>query len=322
MKEDPFLGVDAIAVVLLFIDGVGLGDEASYNPWVTHPTPHLSHLLGGNSLCERAVGAYGTNVLLMKTDATLGVKGIPQSATGQAAIFTGRNAPAAMGCHMSGLPFRRLREWVEQDNIYRQFQRKGWRATFANSYTKEYFARPATRRGWVSVTTATIQSADEPLRDLSDLLAGRAVYHDLTRRTLKRYMPELEEILPEQAARDLWNIARDYHLVVHEFFLSDRAGHKQEPELVSWVIEIYDRFLGELVRLKEPHDTIVLVSDHGNSEDLRVQTHTTNPVPTLIIGDREAVEEKEKEKWDLTCIAPLLHRLVQRQTLGKEEKGG
>nr|WP_232345317.1 alkaline phosphatase family protein [Paenactinomyces guangxiensis] len=301
---------------MLFIDGVGLGDHAPYNPWVTHPTPNLCDLLGGNSLSERGAGVYGSDVLLLKTDATLGVEGIPQSATGQAAIFTGRNAPAAMGLHMSGLPFRRLREWVKEDNIYRQFRQKGWRSTFANCYTNEYFERPATKRGWVSVTTAAIQSVDEPLRYLPDLLAGSAVYHDLTRCTLRRFLPEISEIEPEQAAQDLWNIARDYHLVVHEFFLSDRAGHKQEPELVSWVIENYDRFLGRLVQLKRPGDTIVLVSDHGNSEDLRVKTHTKNPVPTLIIGDRGAVCEQETEKWDLTHIVPLLHRLVQRQIEG------
>jgi bisphosphoglycerate-independent phosphoglycerate mutase (AlkP superfamily) len=167
------------------------------------------------------------------------------------------------------------------------------------------------------VTTAAIQSSGEPPRFLPDLLAGNAVYHDLTRSTLKRFLPEVDEISPEQAARHLWGIARGYHLVVHEFFLSDRAGHKHDRELVAYVIDTYDRFLGELVRLRPAKDTIVLVSDHGNSEDLRVPTHTDNAVPTLIIGDVDAVRPIEEEKWDLTCIAPLLHRLVERQLVGK-----
>jgi predicted AlkP superfamily pyrophosphatase or phosphodiesterase len=227
-----------------------------------------------------------------------------------------------MGLHMSGLPFRRLREWVQEDNIYLQFEARGLRATFANSYAKEYFERPASKRGWISVTTATISSSREPLRYLPDLLAGQAVYHDLTRKTLCKFLPEVPEIEPEQAAEHMWNIAKYYHLVVHEFFLSDRAGHKQDQELVSWVIEKYDRFLGELVKRRKAEDTIVLVSDHGNSEDLRVQTHTKNLVPTLLIGNREAVEQSEKENWDLTCIAPLLHKLVQRQSEGQIKKDG
>lgn len=297
---------------MLFIDGVGLGDDADHNPWAQHAL-HMRSLLGGKPLTGEAVGKHGREVRLLKTDAKLGVDGLPQSATGQAAIFTGRNAPAAMGKHMSGYPFKRLREWVEADNIYLQFQRKGWKATFANSYTKEYFERPATKRGWVSVTTAAIRSLGEPFRYLEDLKSGRAVYHDLTRRTLKSFIPEIEEIAPEQAARHLWGIARDYDLVIHEYFLSDRAGHKHDADLVSYVVETYDRFLGDLVRLRPEGDTIVLVSDHGNSEDLRISVHTENPVPTLIIGDVGAVDEEQVPGWDLTCIVPLLHRLVERK---------
>jgi 2,3-bisphosphoglycerate-independent phosphoglycerate mutase len=316
-------GVETITVILLFIDGVGLGDDADYNPWATQPAPNIRSLLSGKPLTGEAMGKHGSHVWLLKTDASLGIDGLPQSATGQAAIFTGRNAPAAMGKHMSGYPFKRLREWVEADNIYLQFKRKGWKATFANSYTEEYLARPATQRGWVSVTTAAIRSLGEPLRYLEDLKAGLAVYHDLTRRTLKRFIPEIEEITPEQAARHMWGIAKDYDLVIHEFFLSDRAGHKHDPDLVSYVVETYDRFLGELVRLRPEHDTVVLVSDHGNSEDLRIPVHTDNPVPTLIIGDVGAVDAQKVPGWDLTCIVPLMHRLVERQKgRGKNGDGG
>jgi 2,3-bisphosphoglycerate-independent phosphoglycerate mutase len=299
-----------VAVILLFIDGVGLGEREVYNPWFYYKTPHINELLDGKSLTREAVGKYGNDLLLLSTDAHLGIEGLPQSATGQATIFTGRNAPKAMGSHMSGLPFRRLREWVEQDNIYLQFESKGKRATFANSYTKEYFQRPASERGWISVSTAAICSSNEPIRYMDDLLAGRAVFHDLTRRTLRKYYKDVPEITPEEAARDLWSIAWESNLAVHEFFLSDYAGHKQNKELIEWVVSTYDRFLGELVRLRRGNDVIVLTSDHGNSEDLRVKTHTNNQVPTLIIGDCKVITEEEKAHWDLTCIAPLLHRLA------------
>ncbi|MRG29108.1 hypothetical protein, partial [Laceyella tengchongensis] len=155
---------------MLFVDGVGLGDDAEYNPWVTEPTPHFRSWLSGLPLSRAAVGAHGKEVRLIATDTRLGVEGLPQSATGQAAIFTGRNAPQAMGMHMAGLPFRRLRDWVQEDNIYKQFVRKGWKATFANSYTQEYFERPATKRGWISVSTATMLSAQVPVRYLPELL--------------------------------------------------------------------------------------------------------------------------------------------------------
>ncbi|MGA8941691.1 MAG: hypothetical protein WB502_03120 [Thermoactinomyces sp.] len=306
------MGVTTIAVVLLFIDGVGLGETADYNPWVTQPTPHIRKLLGGMPLVRDAAGRHDSRLCLLETDSLLGVEGTPQSATGQATIFTGKNAPKLMGRHISGFPFAKLRQWLQADNIYLQFERIGWKATFANAYTREYFERPATKRGFVSVTTAAIQSSREPLRFYPELVAGKAVYHDITRLTLRKKGIDLPDITPEQAASHLWNIADDYDLVVYEFFLSDLAGHKQAPWLIQYVTHHYDRFLGELVRLKKPADTIVLVSDHGNSEDLRIKTHTRNPVPTLVIGDTDAIREVETEKWDLTCIAPLLSKIVSR----------
>lgn len=299
-----------MSVIMLFIDGVGLGDEIPDNPWFTVPTPHLDRILDGHSLTKSAVGRPTESTLLIATDATLGVSGLPQSATGQATIFTGRNAPAAMGRHLSGLPFRRLREWVKRDNVYLQFERRGKKATFLNSYSEEYFNLPTTRRGWVSVSTAAIQSAREPLRMMEDLLSGRAVYHDLTRRTLVGRHPGISEIAPEEAAHHLLETAWDYDLAVHEFFLSDLAGHRQDTELISWVVTTYDRFLGELIRQRRKDDVVVLVSDHGNSEDFRVKTHTMNPVPTMIIGPPGRLDAIDTEGWDLTAIAPLLIQMA------------
>ncbi|WP_169713726.1 hypothetical protein [Paludifilum halophilum] len=312
-----------MSVILLFIDGVGLGEEASHNPWYACPTPHMEGILGGSSLVRRAVGRHSEEAVLLEADASLGVEGLPQSATGQAVIFTGRNAPLAMGKHQSGLPFRRLRNWVQKDNIYLQFQKRGWQATFANSYTREYFDLPTTRRGWISVSTAAIQSAGKELRMLDDLLAGQAVYHDLTRWSLSRMRPEVKEIPPEEAADHLLGLTSGHRLVVHEYFLSDWAGHRKNEEWIRWVTHHYDRFLGALVRNKRKRDVIVLVSDHGNSEDFRIKSHTMNPVPVLVIGkvSPEVVPVNEEER-DLTGIVPLLHRLVEDEEKEFDGKKG
>jgi 2,3-bisphosphoglycerate-independent phosphoglycerate mutase len=69
--------------------------------------------------------------------------------------------------------------------------------------------------------------------------------------------------------------------------------------------------------LRQRQDTIVLVSDHGNMEDLRVRTHTMNPVPTLVAGDIGAIEDGQVAEWNLCCIAPLLQRLVERRQKGE-----
>ncbi|MFC4077584.1 hypothetical protein [Salinithrix halophila] len=300
-----------MSVILLFIDGVGLGEEADYNPWYTVPTPRLEGILGGSSLVRRAAGSPAPHVTLLAADACLGVEGIPQSATGQATIFTGRNAPAAMGTHQSGLPFRRLREWVERDNLYHHFSSRGLTAAFANSYTPEYFERPKTRRGWISVSTAAAKSGEGKLLTLEDLLTGRAVYHDLTRRTLAKMRPEVKEIQPEEAARHLLGLARQHDLTVHEYFLSDLAGHRRDHELIEWVIRTYDRFLGAVLDGKKEEDTVILVSDHGNSEDFRVRTHTQNTVPLLLLGRGAETVGRYQKEWDLTCVAPLLLQVAE-----------
>ena len=199
-----------MSVLLLFIDGVGLGDDAAYNPWAALPTPSLNDLLSGKSLTKAAVGRHGDGVLLLETDARLGVDGLPQSATGQATIFTGRNAPKFLERHMSGLPFQRLRQFVREDNLYLQLEREGFRPAFANSYTEEYFQRKATRRGWKSVSTVAIESATAPVRMTKELLEGKAVFHDLTRRHLQTFRPDIPEITPEQAARHILHLLAEY----------------------------------------------------------------------------------------------------------------
>ncbi|GGE03605.1 metalloenzyme [Marinithermofilum abyssi] len=309
-----------MAVVLLFIDGVGLGEEQDHNPWFACPTPHLEGLLGGRSLVRGATGQHREDVWLVETDARLGVPGLPQSATGQAAIFTGKNAPKLMGEHQSGLPFQRLRRLVRADNLYLQCEARGYRGTFANCYTQDYFDRPSTKRGWVSVSTVAIQSAQEPIRMMPDLLADQAVYHDLTRWTLARKDAAVPEIQPEEAAEHLLSLAATADLVVHEYFLSDLAGHRQDRELIRRVIQDVDRFIGTLAQYKHREDVIVLVSDHGNSEDFRVSTHTSNPVPTLIIGPADVPQSTEG--WNLTCITPWLLEQVERDRNRKEKKGG
>ena len=76
-------------IVFLFIDGVGLRDPAPDNPVNPEVCPTLCRLIGRHSV---------------PIDANLIVDGLPQSATGQATMFTGVNAPVFMGRHCEGFP--------------------------------------------------------------------------------------------------------------------------------------------------------------------------------------------------------------------------
>ncbi len=52
----------------------------------------------------------------MPTDATMGVDGRPQSATGQATILTGRNVPVLVGEHYGPKPNPAVAEIIQQGN--------------------------------------------------------------------------------------------------------------------------------------------------------------------------------------------------------------
>ena len=50
-------------------------------------------------------------------------------------------------------------------------------------------------------------------------------------------------------------------------------------------LETYDVFLGGVLAGTDlEKQTILIISDHGNIEDLSVRTHTYNPVPFMAIG--------------------------------------
>ena len=70
-------------VLYVFIDGVGYGPAGGQNPVCPEVCPTLCALMEG----------------AVRLDACLGVPGLPQSATGQATLYTGVNAAQVMGRH-------------------------------------------------------------------------------------------------------------------------------------------------------------------------------------------------------------------------------
>jgi len=91
-------------ILLVFVDGWGLGaNDPTTNPFLHAPSRTLRALFGmvPTNSNGRLVGAHA---ILVPTDATLGVPGLPQSGTGQTTIFTGINAPAAIGEHLGPYP--------------------------------------------------------------------------------------------------------------------------------------------------------------------------------------------------------------------------
>src|SRR3972149_10302661 len=87
-----------MSVLMIFVDGVGIGDyDPAVTPFARARTKRLVAASGVPDRPELRAGA-----LVVPTDATLGVDGLPQSASGQTTLLTGINAARQVGRHVHG----------------------------------------------------------------------------------------------------------------------------------------------------------------------------------------------------------------------------
>lgn len=285
-----------MSVILFFIDGLGIGTRGPHNP--------LEGLRDGAPLAvfqdEEPLLIFDGR--LARTDASLGVAGRPQSASGQTTILTGINAPAALGYHKQGFPNEALREIITEHSIFLQLQRANVAPnTFANAYTSRFFE---TRPRWVSATTVAVEAAGMRFRDLDDLEAGRAVFQDYTNEMLIERGLKVSKRTPEEAAEILASLAREHKFTLYEYFITDKVGHAQDFAAARTVLSGLASFLRHLLSLLDLRSTtLLLTSDHGNIEDLSSRNHTLNQVPTLLWGEhREYAASRIRSLADITPV--------------------
>ena len=274
--------------IFIFIDGVGIAPPAPDNPVTEDVCPYLCSLMAHHCV---------------PVDACLGVEGLPQSATGQATMFTGRNASKHMGRHVEGFPGPTLRKFVEESNVFLELKALGKTCRFADGYLADSVDSIRARR-FRSVTTTMALTCPETISLKDDLFANKAVLHDITRAALvaKGYQDPL--ITPVMAANHLVQIALAYDYTLFEFFLSDKAGHSGNIEMARDVLHTLDDFLREVFTLANSHGFgVTLCSDHGNIEVMSVKGHTRNLVPLVAIGPgSDELLSNAKSLIDLTPI--------------------
>lgn len=234
-------------------------------------------------------------------DACLGVDGPPQSATGQATMFTGVNCAAAIGRHCEGFPNLALRQIIERDNLFLRLKRRGLSVRFADAYLADSAAELAERR-FKSVTTVMALTAPESISTVGDLMDDRAVFQDLTRENIQDRYPDIPVIQPQRAAEHLFLIAHAHDFTLFEFYQTDVAGHTMDYTRACAVLRAYDTFLASLVRYAEAAGiTLVITSDHGNIEAVDCQGHTRNPVPFIAFGPGErGIRDRVSSLTDVT----------------------
>lgn len=293
-------------ILWIFVDGVGLAPAGPDNPWSTTSLPVFERVLG-RSLVTEAAGTSGKDKgapwTLTALDARLGVEGLPQSATGQTALFTGVNAPRRLGRHVTAFPGPRLREILERHGVLARARDAGRSVTFANAYTDGYRERVQRSLSRVGATTVAALAAGLELRTLEDLGRGDAVTCDVTRDLFGRppkprrragvgdttgRVPSLglARTTPADAGRHLAGLAARHELTLWETFLTDLVGHGRLETTPAEALGRLDGLLGGVLAHRPPELTLVLTSDHGNLEDVSHQRHTENPVPLMAVGPR------------------------------------
>jgi 2,3-bisphosphoglycerate-independent phosphoglycerate mutase len=301
-------------VLFIFLDGVGLGtDDQSTNPFACAKTPNLDNLFGGRKLLAESAPFESNKASLLALDAGLGVAGLPQSATGQAALLTGHNVPALVGEHYGPKPNPRIAEIIKADNIFKRTTRTGKSAALLNAYPPRYFHGLESGKRLLSAIPLAVTSAGLPLFTKDDFFRHDAMSADFTGegwRTVLGY-DEAPVLSPRAAGQMLARLACNYDFSMFEYWASDYAGHGQEMAKAVGLIETFDQVMGGLLESWPMTNGLILItSDHGNLEDLSTRRHTTARVPGIVIGhDRKLFC---KGLYDLTCVAPNIEEAVTR----------
>lgn len=300
-------------VAIVFLDGVGLGeDDPLVNPVAAARLPVLTGALGGRRLVAGSGRIDAPRASMVPTDAGLGVKGRPQSATGQTALLTGRNAPLILGEHFGPRPNAALRAMLEGPTLFTRLVAEGRTVAFVNAYPQGYFDAVARGKRLHGAIPQAAQAAGLRLRTAGDLAAGQALSVDLTNAAWRSAMgyPDMPLWTPWEAGQVLARLSAVHDLVFFDNWATDVAGHGGKLAESVRVLEEIDAFLGGLLAAVDLEDTLVaIISDHGNIEDLRAKGHTENLVPTMLIG---AGRQRAADAiTDLTHVMPAVLDVIR-----------
>ena len=302
-------------VLFIFLDGIGLGEnDPEINPLARAKMPNLNQLLDGRSLLKESAPFVGERATLLAIDPSVGVAGLPQSATGQAMLVTGVNIPAKLGYHYGPKPNPEVAAFLNDGTLFSRFTQAGKKTTLLNAYPPRYFDGIDSGTRLYSSIPMAVTNAGLKLFTHEDLFAGRALSADFTGDGWRAMLgfPEAPAMSAPQAGRQLISLAKEYDFSLFEYWASDYAGHKQQMETAIELMETFDGVLGGVLAEMDEEMLVLVTSDHGNMEDLSTRKHTNAHVPALVIGEKTARDEFTRGMTDLTHIAPAIWQTVMR----------
>ena len=303
-----------MTLLFIFIDGIGLGpNDPETNPFAAAEMPVLEELLGGQKLTIDTVPVENHLATMIPLDACMNIGGLPQSATGQAALLTGRNISSEIGGHYGPKPNRAIAELLKNDNLFDCLKKEGCRVSFLNAYPPGYFESINSGRRLFAAIPLAVTSSGITLNTIEDLIEGRAVSADFTAQGWKDHLglDNIPVIKHEEAGTRLAKLALKSDFALFEYWLSDYAGHGQNMNTACQLLEEFDRVLGSLLEAWDvDNGLIIITSDHGNMEDLSTRKHTYNPVPGLVIGAPELRRDFVKGLFELTGVTPAIVKFL------------
>ena len=308
---------------MLFLDGVGIGkNDPTVNPFFAARLPALRSLFSGELPSLRRRTLSSRTAVLVPLDTTLGVEGLPQSGTGQTALFTGVNASKLIGKHFGPHPYSTLKPVIQEHNIFKKLLDSGQSVHFANAFPQRFFDYINQHKSRMTVTTLSCTMSEVPLQNADDLRQGRGISADITNEGWKDLgYPDIAPIEPAEAGRRLAHLSSMFDFVLFEYWKTDHAGHSQNMDEAVEVLERFDAMLIGIIEGLSSSDTLLLItSDHGNIEDMRSKSHTRNPVPCILYGHRhtefaERLHDFQRNRTrtkmsDLTRITPTLLEFI------------
>ena len=294
-----------MSVFLFFVDGLGIGKaDATTNPCINNDFDFLNI-----SDIQRPV-AIPMEGLARPVQTALGISGLPQSATGQTTLLSGINACEVLNKHLPGFPNEKLRTILKEHSLLKQIKELGFNPTFLNAYRPQFFDLKSHTQWRLSATTIATLAADILFKTFKDLGQKHALYHDLTGESLIEKGFDVPVLSEKQAANIVREQLNQFDFILYEYFMTDRAGHKQDHNLATQLLHQVDAFLKyviESIDLNKHH--VILTSDHGNIEDLSTRSHTRNPAMTLIWG--RFAEQLTGQIESLEDVAPAILNLLK-----------
>ncbi len=273
------------STIIIFLDGVGIGEnDPGINPFFQTSFKFFNDIFGQTPHLKNQ-HLQSSNKFLFPIDACMGIEGFPQSGTGQTSIYCGFNAAKEIGKHFGPYPYSTLKPFLEKDNIFQSLKEAGLSINFANAFPKIFFDYINSGRKRLNVTSLMALYSNIKFFDVDDLLNGDSVSAEITnRRWVEKLNYDIPIISAEEAAMRLLNIGRKNNFTLFEYFHTDHIGHGRLASEKDLLLSDLDIFLHTILDNVDENITLLICSDHGNLENIKIKSHTRNPAIGITAG--------------------------------------